>query len=139
MVGAGTTFWHRELSNIGDCTIGEHCVIHSHVWIGDGVKIGNRVKIQAFAYIPPGVTIEDDVLIGPHVCFTNDIMNDTGPAWKQASTLICSGAKIGAHATILPDIEIGRCTIIGAGTVVTKNVPEFSVVYGNPARVRRLV
>lgn len=133
-IGRGTKIYNPELSNIGHCKIGENCVIHSHCWIGDGVIIGNRVKIQAFTFIPDGVTIEDDVFIGPRTTFLNDKNPPSGRAnWLK--TLVKRGAVIGANATILPGIEIGENTTIGAGSVVTKSMPSNVVACGNPARI----
>ena len=132
-VGKGTKFWHEELSNIGECTIGENCTIHSHVWIGDRVNIGDRCRVQAFAFIPTGVRIESDVFIGPHVCFTND---KHPPSNEWLITTVADGVSIGANSTILPGISIGANARIGAGSVVTKDVPAGALVYGNPATVR---
>jgi UDP-2-acetamido-3-amino-2,3-dideoxy-glucuronate N-acetyltransferase len=132
-IGHGCMIWFENLSNIGNCTIGTGCVIHSHVWIGDGVKIGNRVKIQAFSFIPDGVTIGDDVFIGPRVTFTNDKHPPSyGRGWS--GTIVNDGASIGACATILPGIIIGKNAVIGAGSVVTKSVDDGKTVYGVPAR-----
>lgn len=134
-VGEGTKLWHPHLSNIGDCTIGENCVIHSHVWIADGVAIGNRVRIQAFAFIPFGVVIEDDVFIGPRATFTNDPhISMRREEWK--ATLVRQGAKIGASATIIAGVTIGKGAVVGAGSVVTRDVPDDAMVYGVPAKVR---
>jgi len=131
--GKDTTIYHPELSNLMKCEIGEGCKIHSHTWIGDNVKIGNNCKIEAFVFIPDGVTIEDDVFIGPHVCFTNDKYPPSGGR-HWAKTLVKEGAAIGANATILPGITIGRKALIGAGSVVTENVMAFTTVVGNPAK-----
>jgi acetyltransferase-like isoleucine patch superfamily enzyme len=132
-IGKGTKIWHEELSNIQDCEIGEDCKIHSHCWIGEDVKIGNRVKIEAFAFIPPGVTIEDDVFIGPRVTFTNDKHPPSGREnWLK--TFVREGASLGAGSTILPGITIGEHSKVGAGSVVTKDVPPYTVVCGNPAK-----
>lgn len=126
--------WRQELSNISEkAKIGQGCIIHSNVWIGEGVKIGNRVKIQAFVFIPSGVTIEDDVFIGPAVVFTNDKRPPShGKSW--AKTTIKKGASIGANATILPGITIGQYVLVAAGAVVTKSVLDRTTVGGNPAR-----
>jgi UDP-2-acetamido-3-amino-2,3-dideoxy-glucuronate N-acetyltransferase len=120
-----------ELSNITTKNIGENCTIHSHVWIGDKVEIGNNVKIQAFAFIPNGVSINDDAFIGPHVCFTND---KVPPSDMVIPTIVEKGARIGANATILPGVLIGSGALVGAGAVVTKNVRPNATVIGNPAR-----
>ncbi len=113
-------------------------IIHSHVWIGDGVRIGKKCKIQAFAFIPGGVTIEDDVFIGPRVTFTNDkYPPSSGKHW--APTLVEKGAIVGAGAVILPGVTIGRGAIVGAGSVVTKDVPAHATVYGNPARAAKVL
>ena len=129
--GKGTRIWHPELSTLLDFEIGEDSVIHSHVWIGNNVKIGNRVKIQAFSFIPDGVTIEDDCFIGPRTTFTND---KHPPSGNWSKTLVKQGAKIGAGAVILPGITIGQNAMVGAGAVVTKDVFAGEVVVGNPAK-----
>lgn len=132
-VGKNTKIWHPELSNILNCEIGNDCVIHASVWIGDNVKIGNKVKIQAFCFIPDGITIEDNCFIGPGVIFTNDKYPPShGQHWSK--TLVKEEASIGAGVVILPGIIIGRQAMIGAGAVVTENVMAFTTVVGNPAR-----
>ena len=133
-LGERTKVWYIEHSNIGNCVVGDDCVLHSHIWIGDGVVIGNRVKVQAFSFIPPVVTIEDDVFIGPRVTFTNDkYPNVPGNPWSE--TLVKCGAVVGAGAVILPGLTLGKGCIVGAGSVVTKSVPPNQTVVGNPARV----
>jgi len=128
-----TKIWHQELSNIGDCTIGADCVIHSHVWIGDEVTIGRNCKIQAGCFIPNGVTIGNNVFIGPHVVFTNDKHPPSGGKhWMK--TKVNDGASIGANTTIIPGIEIGENSQIGAGSVVTRNIPSLEAWWGNPAK-----
>lgn len=104
--------------------LGNNCKIHSYTWIGDDVVVGDNCKIEPFAFIPNGVTLEDDVFIGPHVCFTNDKHPSSLGKWELRKTLVQRGASIGANATILPGITIGKYAVIGAGSVVTKNVPE---------------
>ena len=131
-IGKGTRVWHAELSNIGTCVIGKHCVIHSHVWIGNTVKIGNRCKVQAFSFIPEGVRIGNNVFIGPRVTFTND---KNPPSGNWSPTIVCDHVVIGAGAVILPGITLGIDCVIGAGAVVTKDVKEGTTVVGNPARV----
>ena len=133
MVVRGCNIYHPELSNIMCCNVGIDCVIHSHVWIGNKVAIGSRVKIQAFAFIPDGVIIQDDVFIGPHVCFVNDkYPPSNGNSWKV--TVVKKGASIGANATILCGVVIGENAMIGAGSVVTKDVEPDTIVAGNPAK-----
>ena len=122
------------LQNIwGNPDIGEGTKIAAFVEIGRDVVIGKNCKIQAFVFIPPGVTIEDDVFIGPHVCFTND-RYPTTKGFISAKTTVKQGASIGASAVILPGITIGERARIGAGSVVTKDVPNDVLVYGNPAK-----
>ncbi len=138
MIHPNVVLYRRELSNIADgATIGEGSKVHSHVWIGPRVVIGARCKIQAFAFIPDGVTIEDDVFLGPRVTFTNDAHPPSGgKGWE--STLVKRGAVIGANATILPGVTIGEGAVVGAGAVVTRDVPDHATVVGNPARpIRR--
>ena len=132
-IGKGTKLWKPALSNIGECVIGNNCTIHSHVWIADRVKIGDRCKIQAFAFIPEGVHIGDDVFIGPRVTFTND---KNPPSAQWADTIVEDGVSIGAGSVILPGITLGKGCKIGAGSVVTKNVPPNTLVCGVPARQR---
>ncbi len=131
--GPNTTIWHPELSILLNCEIGDGCTIHGQVWIGNNVKIGNDCMVQAFSFIPEGVTIEDGVFIGPHVCFTNDKRPPSyGDHWGRI--LVKKGASIGANATILPGVIIGEGAVIGAGSVVTKDVPAGETWVGNPAR-----
>jgi len=98
------------------------------------VKIGDRCKVEAFAFIPTGVTIEDEVFIGPHACFTNDRVPKAVGDWEVAPTLVKKGASIGANATIVCGVTIGENALVGAGAVVTKDVPANAIVVGAPAR-----
>lgn len=130
----GTIIWHPSKSVILTDDIGANCVIHAPVWIGKGVQIGENCKIQAFAFIPTGVRLQKGVFIGPHVCFTNDKHPPSfGQHWSD--TLVEEGAVIGANATILPGVTIGFGARVGAGAVVTKDVPPNRVVVGNPAHI----
>ena len=113
--------------------IGEHTVIGSHSVILGKVVIGSNVRIQSFAFIPSGTTIEDEVFIGPRVTILNDKYPPSkGKHWLPV--VICKGAIIGGNVTILPGVYIGKEAFIGAGSVVTKNVKSKTRVYGNPAR-----
>ena len=123
-----------ETQNINPgAVIGEGCTIHSHVSIHELVTVGMRCKIEAYAFLPNGVTLEDDVFIGPHVCFTNDPKLDDREDY-MTPTLVKTGAKIGANSTILAGITIGEHSIIGCGSVVLKDVKPYSKVAGNPAK-----
>ena len=136
--------YHPDLVNLYGCEIGDGCKIGAFVEIRKQVKIGRNVKIQAFAFIPEGVTIEDGVFIGPHVCFINDkyprAVNPDGSLmeaddWEIVPTLVKQGASIGANATIMCEITIGEYAMVGAGAVVTRDVPAYAIVAGVPARV----
>lgn len=125
-----TKIWHEEKSIILTKKIGKGSRIHAPVWIGDSVEIGKNVKIQAFAFLPEGVKLEDNVFIGPAVVFTND---KRPPSDKWLKTIVKKGASIGANATIVCGITIGKKSLIGAGSVVTHDVPDGEVWVGNPA------
>ncbi|KKQ25807.1 MAG: Transferase hexapeptide repeat containing protein [Candidatus Woesebacteria bacterium GW2011_GWA1_37_8] len=147
-VGENTKLYNSQLSNLYGCEIGNDCVIGTFVEIRKGVRIGNKVKIQAFAFIPEGVTIEDEVFIGPHVCFTNDIYPrstkadgslQTNNDWTEIKTLVKRRASISANATIVCGVTIGENALIGAGAVVTKDVPANEIWVGNPAKFLKRV
>jgi acetyltransferase-like isoleucine patch superfamily enzyme len=132
--------------NLYGCTIGDESKIGAFVEIQKGVTIGKRVKVSSHTFICEGVTIEDNCFIGHGVMFTNDIYprattDDGEPQteadWQVVPTFVKRGASIGSNATILCGITIGEGAIIGAGAVVTKDVPPRTVVAGNPARVLR--
>lgn len=135
-VGTGTRVWAfthiMEGAVVGrDCNIGEHCYIERGAVIGDRVTIKNHVAVW------DGVQIEDDAFIGPQACLTNDLRpRSRAPGWIRSTTRICRGATIGANATILPGLTIGRYALIGAGAVVTQPVAGYALVVGNPARRR---
>lgn len=127
-----------DFVNLYDCSIGDDCLVGPFVEIQSGVKIGNRVRIQSHAFICSMVTIEDDVFVGHGVMFVNDLYPPHFNPEEWKSTVIHSHVSIGNNATILP-VEIGEGTIIGAGSVVTKSIPQYSIVAGNPARVLRKI
>ncbi len=143
-LGKNLIIHHKDLVNLYGCEIGEGTKIAAFVEIQKNVKIGRNCKIEAFAFIPEGVVIEDNVFIGPHACFTNDKMpratNKDGTIksaddWEVAKTTVRKRASIGANATIICGVAIGENALIGAGSVVTKDVPANSIAVGNPAKV----
>src|SRR2546430_17544877 len=133
-IGDGTQIWHWVQVREG-ARIGKGCRIGKDVYIDVDVVIGDHCKIQNFAALYNGVTLADNVFIGPHVCFTNDTYpRATSTDWKVETTKVEDGASIGANATILCGLTIGRNSMIAAGAVVTTNVPPHALVAGVPAR-----
>ncbi len=138
-IGERTKIWHLVQVR-GGAKIGEDCNFGKSVFIDSNVSIGNNVKIQNFVSVYQGVTIEDDVFIGPHVCFTNDYLPRSFISdWKLVKTEVKKGASIGANATIVCGITIGEYAMIGAGSLVSKDVPHHALVYGNPAKFKGYV
>ena len=133
-VGAGTKIWH--IAHVrSSATLGAECVIGRNVYLDANTVIGSRVKIQNNVSVYQGVTIEDDVFVGPCAVFTNDMRpRATNTDWKITPTLVRKGASIGANATLICGIEVGEYAMIAAGSVVTKDVPPYQLVAGNPAR-----
>jgi UDP-2-acetamido-3-amino-2,3-dideoxy-glucuronate N-acetyltransferase len=134
-IGRESRIWHFSHIMAG-CIIGSECSIGQNVVISPEVKIGNRVKIQNNVSVYTGVICEDDVFLGPSAVFTNVINPRSAIIRKNEykPTLVQKGATIGANATIVCGIIIGRYAFIGAGAVVTKNIPDYALVVGNPAR-----
>jgi acetyltransferase-like isoleucine patch superfamily enzyme len=124
----------RDHVNLYKCKIGRNCKIESYVYVEEGVTIGDSCKIKPHVYIPTGVIIEDDVFLGPNVTFTNDKYPRAKGEWRLLKTIVGRGASIGGHSVILPGVRIGRSAMIGAGSVVTADVPDGATVCGNPAR-----
>lgn len=138
-VGEGTRIWQYVVVLAG-ANIGRECNVCAHVVIEGDVVIGNRVTIKSGVQLWNGLRVEDDVFIGPNATFTNDPF-PRSQQWpeKYAATILKSGASIGANATILCGITIGRRAMIGAGSVVTRDVPDGELWVGNPAKKLRLV
>jgi len=134
----------HDFVNLYGCEIGDNTKIASFVEIRRTVKVGKNCKIEPFTFIPEGVIIEDEVFIGPHVTFTNDkypkATTESGELkmskdWKISKIVVKGRASIGAGAVILPGVTIGENTLVGAGAVVTRDVPPNKIVIGNPAKV----
>lgn len=139
--GKNTKIW--DFVNLYGCKIGSDCTIGPFVEIQSGVRVGNKVKIGSHSFICEGVTIGDNVFVGHHVVFANDkyphSTNKDGSLkkrgdWKLLKTVIKKGASIGSNATIMGNVVIGENSMIGAGSVVTKDVGAHTVVAGNPAK-----
>lgn len=146
-IGENTKIWHHSQVR-ENAQIGANCILGKGVYVDAGVKLGDNVKIQNYVSIFHGVTIEDGVFIGPHVCFTNDLqpraITQDGTLkgeedWVLSETLLRRGASIGANATIRCGVTIGEWAMIGAGSVVTQDVPAYGLFYGNPARLHGYV
>ncbi len=141
-IGPGTSIWHqvqvRERARIG-----AGCVIGKNVYIDFDVVVGDNVKVQNNASLYHGLQVEDGVFIGPHVCFTNDkvprAVNADGSLksdddWEAGAILVRAGAAVGAGSILLPGITVGRWAMVGSGSVVTRDVGDYELVAGNPAR-----
>jgi len=134
-IGAGTKIWQFVVVLSG-AVIGKKCNICSHCFIENDVRVGNNVTIKNGVSLWDGIEIADSVFIGPNVSFTNDIYPKSRVYPPQfLKTLVNEGASIGANSTVLPGVVIGKNAIVGAGSVVTKDVPADRTVVGNPARI----
>lgn len=134
-IGKDTRIWQFSVI-LEKAKIGKNCNICAHTLIENDVVMGNNVTIKSGVFLWDGICIEDDVFIGPNATFTNDKKPKSKHYPEQfLTTLIEKGASIGANATILPGLKIGTHSLVGAGAVVTKDVPAFAIVVGNPAKV----
>ncbi len=142
-IGEGTSIWHQAQVREG-ARLGCDCIVGKGAYVDFDVQIGDNVKIQNYVSVYHGVEIEDGVFVGPHVCFTNDnlprAVNPDGSLkgaddWDLGRVLVKRGAALGANSTILPKVVIGEWALVGAGAVVTKDVPAHGMVAGNPARL----
>lgn len=135
-IGRGTRIWAFAHVMKG-ATLGEDCNIGEQVFIESGVTLGDRVTVKNGVAIWAGVTIEDDVFIGPNAVFTNDLYPRSKVYHAQnISTLVRRGASIGANSTVIAGVELGQYSMVGAGSVVTRSVKDFELVFGNPATHR---
>ena len=135
ILGKNVRIYNYDLVNVFGCTIGDDTFVGPFVEITRGVTIGKRCKIESHSFICTAVNIEDDVFIGHGVMFTNDLFPRVERLVEYLPTLVQKGASIGSNATIIGGVSIGEYAVIGAGATVTKDVPSFSIVAGNPARV----
>jgi UDP-2-acetamido-3-amino-2,3-dideoxy-glucuronate N-acetyltransferase len=141
-IGAGTRIWHHAQVRTR-ANIGARCIVGKGAFVDFDVAIGDDSKLQNYACVYHGVTLGRGVFVGPHAVFTNDLRpRATNPEfaplgdgdWEVGETFVDDGAAIGANATILPGVRIGRWAMIGAGSVVTRDVPAYALVAGSPAR-----
>lgn len=134
-IGKGTKIWHFS-HVMSDCVIGENCNLGQNVVVSPGVVLGNNVKVQNNVSIYTGVTCQDDVFLGPSCVFTNvtNPRSQINRRGQYATTIVMRGASIGANATIVCGHNIGEYAFIGAGAVVTQNIPAYALVIGNPAK-----
>lgn len=146
-IGEGTSIWHQAQVREG-ARIGHNCILAKGVYVDAGVTLGDNVKVQNYVSIYHGVSIEDGVFCGPHCVFTNDkqprAINADGAIkdaddWELSSTLVKRGASIGANAVIVCGVTIGEWAMVGAGALVSRDVPDYGLVWGSPARLRGFV
>jgi UDP-2-acetamido-3-amino-2,3-dideoxy-glucuronate N-acetyltransferase len=144
LLGSNVKIFHPQLVNLYGCEIGDDTKIGSFVEIQKNVSVGCRCKVSSHSFLCEGVVIEDEVFIGHGVMFTNDLYPkatnadgtlQTDDDWAVVKTLVKRCASIGSNATVLPGLTIGEKALIGAGAVVTKDVPDYAIVMGVPARV----
>ena len=142
-LGAGTKVWHQAQVREG-AVLGRNCILGKGAYVDIGVRIGDNVKIQNYASVYHGTTLENGVFVGPHVVLTNDklprAINPDGSLksdedWDVGLILVKEGASLGAGAIVVAGVTIGRFAMVGSGAVVTRDVPDYGLVYGNPARL----
>jgi acetyltransferase-like isoleucine patch superfamily enzyme len=134
-IGKGTRIW-AFVNILNGAEIGENCNVCDHCFIENEVVIGNNVTIKSGVYLWDGITLEDNVFVGPNVVFTNDIRPRSKKYQAVVKTHICHGATLGANSTILAGVRIGRYAMTGIASVITKNIPDHALVYGNPAEIK---
>lgn len=133
-VGAGTTVW-AFVHLLPGVRVGQNCNICDHCFAEAGVVLGDNVTLKCGIYLWHGTTLEDDVFVGPNVVFTNDVHpRSKNKNYVLQPVVVRQGASLGANSTILAGTTVGRYALVGIGAVVTRNVPDYALVYGNPAR-----
>jgi UDP-2-acetamido-3-amino-2,3-dideoxy-glucuronate N-acetyltransferase len=146
-IGEGTSIWHQAQVR-EKAQLGKNCIIGKGVYIDFEVCLGDNVKVQNYVSIYHGVTLEDGVFVGPHVCFTNDLkpraINTDGSLkaaddWVLSRTLVRRGAALGANSTIVCGTTIGAWAMVGSGSVVSRDIPDYGLAWGNPARLHGFV
>lgn len=144
MLGDGCRVWRQAHIREG-AVIGHGCTIGAGVYVGAGVRLGRNCKVQNGALLYEGLELEDGVFVGPQVCFTNDLLPravnpdlslKTESDWELGRTLVREGASVGAASVVVTGVTIGRWALVGAGSVVTHDVPDHALVFGQPARLR---
>lgn len=142
-IGAGTRIWHHAQVREG-VRLGCNCIVGKGAYLDLNVKVGDNVKIQNYALVYHGATLEDGVFIGPHACLTNDKtpraitpagVLQTDDDWQVGPIVVRYGASVGAGAVVLPGVTVGRWAMVGAGAVVSRDVPDLGLMVGQPARL----
>ena len=143
-LGAGCRVW-RNAHVREDAVVGDGCIIGAGVYVGAGVRLGRNCKVQNDALLYEGLRLEDGVFVGPQVCFTNDYLPravnpdlslKSAEDWEVGQTLVREGASVGAQSVVVTGVSIGRWALVGAGSVVTRDVPDHALMYGQPARLK---
>jgi len=137
ILGKGVKIFSPDLVNLFGCSIGDETFIGPFVEITRGVVVGKRCLIESHSFLCDGVEIHDEVFVGHGVMFVNDLYPRTNRQVVRLKTIVSHRVSLGTNATIIGGITIGKCAVIGAGSVVTRDVPDYTIVAGNPARIKK--